>query len=438
MQGLRRLPVTFLILAVIWLLGAVAPAAADDASRIAIVEASMAGDVIQNVTIETYGVTKPDVVRQYLSLKEGDRLEQSGVDRDYANLKTLAGAIPRLTIEPGAESNTVALHWIVMDKWFALTEHPFYGDTPLSAPIQGVGFIVTAPPLNSKGSSVYAISQLSRRANLVRLFYQEPVHINPVKGRESDFVFDAFGGRGVFRESQPEAINIYSWNTGAEATYYVHGTNNNQLQLGVRTVRTTTAQSTGITAPSLYQTSEHPGRNTILEGGYSHNCGVPPTQWQPPFCSYQYRFQVADGIGVLGSTSEYQSYIADIAKYFSIGKSAVALHVVEARTGGVIPDSFLVCGNGLRAYPKQFCGTDAQNFQAEYRIAQAVPGPLHWVIFTETSSSRVRGGTQSFAPATFQWHPDSGFGFIYRLLRLDFAWGNQGGRFSVEIQGQTF
>lgn len=398
----------------------------------------MVGAVIKDVSIETYGVTKPAVVRQYLSLKAGDRLEQSGVDRDYANLTKLAGAIPRLTFEPGTEPNTVTLHWIVMTKWFALTEHPFYGDTPLSAPIQGVGFIVTSRPVNSHGSNFSAISQLSRRANLVRLFYTEPVHVNPVKGRESDLMFDAFGGRGVFRESQPQAINIYSWNTGAEATYYVHGTNDNQLQLGIRTTRTTTAQSTGIVAPSLYQTSEHPGRYTVLEGGYSHNCGVPATKWQPPFCSFQYRFQVADAIGVLGTTSEYQSYIADVAKYFTVGTSAVALHVVEARTGGVIPDSFLVCGNGIRAYPKPFCGTDAQNFQAEYRIAQAVPGPVHFVLFTETSASRVRGGTQVFAPPTFQWHPDSGFGFIYRLLRFDFAWGNQGGRFSVEIQGQTF
>ncbi len=208
MQGSHRRLLTIVVFSLVWLIGTLATAIADDSARIARIEASIAGDVIQSVTVQTYGVIKPEVVRQYLWLKEGDRLDQTGVDRDYENLTKLAGAIPRLTFEPGAESNTITLHWIVMDKWFALTEHPFYADTPLSAPIQGVGFILTAPPLNSHGSYFSAISQLSRRANLVRLFYTEPVHVDPVKGRESDLVFDAFGGRGVFRESQPVAINI--------------------------------------------------------------------------------------------------------------------------------------------------------------------------------------------------------------------------------------
>lgn len=413
-------------------------AAARDPVRVVRVEQSMTGALIQNVTIETYGVTKPEVIRQYLSLKAGDRLDQFGVDRDYQNLMTLANAIPRLDIEPGTEPNTATLHWIVMDKWLETTRHPFYGDQPLQLPIQGVGFILTAPPISRNGSNISAISQLSRRANLVRLIYTDPLNINPVKGRESDFIFNVFGGRGVYRASQPLAINIYSFNSGAEAVFYQQGTNNNQLELGVRTVRTTTTLSTGIVAPSLYQTNLHPGRYTALEAGYSHNCGVPPTQWVPPFCLWQYRFQAADNIGVLGATGEYQSYIADVARYFRVGTSALVFHAASNRTGGVVPDSFLVCGNGLRGYPKPFCGTDSQVLQAEYRIAQAVPGPLHWVVFTETAASRIRGGTQSFAPSTFVWHPDSGFGFIYRGIRLDFAWGNEGGRFTFELQGQTF
>lgn len=437
MQGLQPQPYPYLVILVL-LFAAIQPAMAQDASPLASVESSMVGATIQDVTIETYGAIKPEIARRYLSLQAGDRLEQPGIDRDSANLTKLAGTIPRLEIDPGTEPNTATLHWIIMRKQLEPSRLPFYGDQPLSVPIQGVGFNLFGPPMNSRGSHLALFTQLSRRANLFRLISVNPVAINPDKGRETDMLFDVQGGRGVYRASQPLAINIYSWNMSAEALLYVHGINNNQLQLGVRTIRSTTAEPTGIVAPSLYSTSQHPARATLLVGGYSHNCGVPPQKWQPPFCLYQYRFQVSDAIGGLGATSEYQSYIADIARYFTIGNSALALHAVEARTGGVIPDSFLVCGNAIRAYPKAFCGTDAQNFQAEYRIGQAVPAPIHFVVFTETSGSRVRGGTQSFAPPIFVWHPDSGVGFIYHTIRFDFAWGNQGGRFSVELQGQTF
>ena len=435
-RSLRLLAkVTF---AFLWLVTPNAAVAADDTAHFVRVEQSYVGALIQNVTVETYGVTKPDVARQYLSLKAGDRLEQFGVNRDYQNLETLCNAIPRLDIEPGTEPNTVILHWIVMVKWLEPTKHPFYGDQPLQAPIQGVGFILTGPPMSRSGSNISSIAQLSRRANLVRFIYTAPLHVNPVKGRESDFIFNVFGGRGVYRASAPLAINIYSWNTGAEAVFYQQGTNHNQFELGMRTFRTTTSIPTGIVAPSLYMTNIHPGRLAQLEGGYSHNCGVPSTQWVPPFCSLQYRFQALDSIGILGATSEYQQYLADVAQYNRIGTSALVFHGGEVRTGGVLPDSFLVCENGLRGYPKPFCGTDAQIAQAEFRIAQAVPGPLHWVVFTETASSRIRGGNQPFAPFQFQWYPDSGFGLIYRGLRLDLAWGKQGGRFTVELQGQTF
>lgn len=419
-------------------LAALEPAKSEDTSPVASVESSMLGATIQDVTVETYGVIKPGIARRYLSLQPGDRLEQSGIDHDYANLSKLAGSIPRLEIGLGSAPNTATLHWIIMRKQLEPSRLPFYSDQPLSAPIQGVGFNLTGPPMSASGSHIALLAQLSRRANLIKLQSVNPIAINPDRGRETDVLFDVQGGRGVFREIQPQAINIYSWNMAAEALLYVHGIKNNQLQVGMRTIRSTTAEPTGIVAPSLYSTSEHPARATQLVGGYSHNCGVPPQKWQPPFCLYQYRFQVTDAIGGLGATSEYQSYIADIVRYFTIGNSALALHGVEARTGGVIPDSFLVCGNAIRAYPKAFCGTDAQNFQAEYRIGQAVPAPIHFVVFTETSGSRVRGGTQSFAPPTFVWHPDSGVGFIYHTIRFDFAWGNQGGRFSVELQGQTF
>lgn len=398
----------------------------------------MAGAQIEDVTIETYGQTSPSVVRRYLSLRKGSQLEQSGVDRDFTNLRKLPGFIPRLVISQGGVTRTAILHWIVMAKLLKPTAHPFYADQPLTAPIQGIGYIVTSAPVDSRGSTFSSYSQLSRRANLVRILYTSPIEVNPVKGTETDVIVNTFGGRGVFRASQPLAINIYSWNTGVEAALLHGATNGTQFEVGVRETRSTTAQSTGIVSPYVYQTSKSPAHNTVLEAGYSHACPVPSSQWYPPYCHTQYRLEAFDALGWFGSTSEYRSYLADAAQYVAIGKSTLVLHGAEARTGGVVPDSFLVCAY-VRAYPKAFCGTDAQQATVEFRIDDAQPQIFKLAIFTETASSRVRGGTQAFAPPTFQWHADSGIGIIFRnYFRLDLAYGSAGARLSFALQGQTY
>jgi hypothetical protein len=268
-----------------------------------------------------------------------------------------------------------------------------------------------------------------------------PVHVtdrNPAKGSETDVIVDTFGGRGVFRASQPLAINIYSWNTGAEAALLHSATNGNQFEVGVRETRSTTAQSTGIVSPDVFQTSKSPAHITVLEMGYSHACPVPSSQWYPPYCHTQYRFEAFDALGWFGSTSEYQSYLADVAQYVAVGKSTLVLHGAESRTGGVVPDSFLVCAY-VRAFPKAFCGTDAQQATAEFRLNDALPQVFKFAFFTETASSRVRGGTQAFALPTFQWHADSGVGIIFRdYIRVDIAYGSAGGRLSFALQGQTY
>jgi hypothetical protein len=272
----------------------------------------------------------------------------------------------------------------------------------------------------------------------VRILYTSPIAINPAKGTETDAIVNTFGGRGVFRASQPLAINIYSWNTGAEAALLHSATNGNQFEVGIRETRSTTSESTGIISPYVYQTSKSPAHNTVIEAGYSHACPVPSSQWYPPYCHTQYRLEAFDALGWLGSTSEYQSYLADAAQYIGVGKSTLVLHGAESRTGGVIPDSFLVCGY-VRAYPKAFCGTDAQQATAEFRLNDALPQVFKFAFFTETASSRVRGGTQAFAPPTFQWHADSGVGIIFRnYVRLDLAYGSAGGRLNIALQGQTF
>jgi hypothetical protein len=401
------------------------------------VAAPQVGATVEDVSIEVYGVTKVSVVRRYLSLHKGSALEQVSVNRDFDNLARLGGFRPRLTILAGQAPHTVALHWIVLAKWLKPTDHPFYADQPLSAPIQGVGFIVTSQSLDSKGTNISAYSQLSRRANLARVLFTIPTHVDPASGRDSQVIVDGFGGKGVFRASQPLAINVFSWTSGVEAVFLARENDGTQLEIGMRQQHSSSAESSGIVAPSLYDTYLMPARNTVLEAGLAHPCATVPSKWYPPYCSWQYRAEILDGIGSFGATSTYSEIIADVAHYTQLGNSTLALHANGARTGGVLPESFLVCAT-LRGYPKSFCGTDAESVTAELRLGDAKQHPLRFVVFSETGASRVRGGDQAFAPPNFHWHPDSGIGVIYRLLRVDLAYGQQGGRLTFELVGQTF
>lgn len=404
------------------------------------VDVSQTGAVIDDVTIQTYGVISADAVRQYLSLKKGDALTQDGVDRDYNNLLRLAAYIPRLEIVQDAPSHAVSLHWIVMAKWLQATSHSFYTNQPLVVPLQGAlgpGVVITSAPVSKRGANFSAIGQVGPPTYLARVLYTNPQHVNALQGRQSDFVAQLFAGRGLFRATQPVAVDIYSWNTGLDALYWIHGATGTQLLLGARVQRSSTAQSTGIVAPSLYPTSRQPADNTLLELFYSHACPIAPTQWFPPFCSTQYRFSVLDTVGIFENTSQYQVYVADVSQYIRLRDATVALHATIQRTGGVLPDSSLVCGS-VRAYPKPFCGTDASTLQGEFRIGDRIAMPLHFALFTETSSSRVRGGTQAFASPSFQWHADSGIGIIYRGVRINVAKGSEGTRVTFELQGQAY
>jgi hypothetical protein len=412
-----------------------ASAAPEAAPRVAVIER---GAKIAAVTIETYGVVKPVIVERYLSLHAGDILEQRDVERDYNNLTRLGGWHARLELRRDPQTGDVSLHWIVMARRFEPTDHPFYGDQPLSTPIEGVGWIANSPPLDDRGSTVSTISQLSRRANLFRAVYTMPVSVDASTGRESDVIVDEFGGRGVYRASQPLAVNVYSWAAGAEALYLIRDTSGIQLEAGLEEVRSTSAQPTYITAPSLYDTHYAPAQNTLLKAGISHACPGPSTQWHPPYCHLQYRLEAIDAIGGLGANTEYRGILADAAQYTRVGSSTLVLHGGVWRTGGVLPTSALVCATGLRGYAKGTCGTDADVLQAEYRIADERPGNLKFILFTETAASRVRGGDQPFALPAFTWHGDSGVGVMYRGVRLDLAYGSQGGRLTYELQGQLF
>jgi hypothetical protein len=395
------------------------------------------GARIESVAIETYGVIDPAVVRQYLSLQRGDRLDQESVDHDFNNLKRLGGFGPRLQIQLAGAPHTVRLVWIVQSKFIKPTTHPFYGDAPLSAPIQGVGWIITSPPVDPQGGSFSSYTQFSRRANLARVLFTQPLTVNPVSGTQSSFVADEFGGRGVYRASQPEAINVYSWTTGQEMLWLNQATNGTQVETGVRLIRSTDELPSAVTATSLWSTFKAPAHNTELSAGVSHGCLTGPDRWYPPFCDQQYRFSVTDAIGGMGATDEFHIVTGDYVRYFSVGESTFLLHGTMARSGGVLPDSFLTCAIA-RSYPKSFCGTDAQGLNAEFRIDDHLTSPWQFALFTEEASSRVRGSEVPFATTYFTWHPDSGIGITYRMVRINIAYGSDGGRIEGELKGAYY
>jgi hypothetical protein len=412
------------------------PHSASAAEKPPQVAATDEGATIDDVSIEAYGTTNPQVARRYLQLHKGDVLKQSAVLRDYANLSRLAGLRTRLEVRHDTGGG-VSLHWIVLGPSFEPTDHPFYGDQPLSIPIEGFGTVLTSPPLSKDGANVSLITQVALRAQLARAIYTQPLWVNAQSGHEGDLILNTYGARGVFRASEPVTEDVYSWVEGDEALYLVRGTDGTQVEFGFRTARSTSAKPTYIVAPSLVDTYDNAVRVTTLEAGLSHTCPVAPTRWYPPNCYVQYRVEAFDNVGGLGANTEYRSIFADIAQYTRIGSSTLAVHGAATRTGGVLPTSFLACAYTF-GYAKATCGTDTDLAQAEFRIADARPGPLKFILFTETASSRIRGGDQYFAPSTFQWRADSGVGIQYRGFRFNVASGSAGGRITYEVQGQLF
>jgi hypothetical protein len=364
-------------------------------------------------------------------------LEQAAVERDYTNLTSLAGLRARLEIRHHPGSAGVSLHWIVLGKWFEVTDHPFYGDQPLTIPIEGFGSVFTTRPLDSSGATLSTYTQVALRAQLARIVYTKPIWVDSKSGREGDLILNTLGARGVFRASEPVTEDVYSWVTGNEILYLDRGTNGTQVEFGFRNSRSTSAKPTYITAPSLFDTYYAPARSTTFEAGLSHRCPAPPTQWYPPYCYLQYRVEAFDSIGGLGATSESRTIVADAAQYNRVGSSSFVVHGALARTGGVLPTSGLLCAYTF-GYAKATCGTDTNLVQGEFRIADARPGPFKFILFAETAASRIRGGDQSFAPASFTWRSDSGVGVSYRGFRFNLAYGNQGGRITYEVVGQLF
>jgi hypothetical protein len=398
------------------------------------VPASDVGAHIDDVVIETHGMTTPAVAKRYLSLKTGDTLTQDGVEHDYANLERLADLRTRLQVERDTHDG-VTLHWIVLGKWFEITDHPFYGDQPLTIPIGGLGTVVTSPPLDPNGTTVSSYSQIALRAKLARVVVTQPLWVNAARGSEGDVIVNEIGARGDFRTDQPIIQDIYSWLQGPELLYLDRGTNGTQLEFGIRSTRATSTSPTYITAPSLLDTFETPARSTTLEVGFTHGCPTP--KLYPPYCYLQYRLEGFDSIGGLGANNLWHAGFIDLAQYNRVGASTLVFHGAAYRSGGTIPTSNVTCA-GTWSYAKPICGTDTNLLEAELRLAEARPGIVKAIVFADTSAARVRGGDQYFVPSAFSWRGDAGVGITYRTLRVNVAYSTTGGRITVEVVGQLY
>jgi len=398
------------------------------------VPANDIGARIDHVVIDTYGITKPEMAKRYLSMHAGDTLTRDGVAHDYDNLERLADLRTRLRIERDPDDG-VTLHWIVLGKWFEITDHPFYGDQPLTIPIGGLGTIVTSPPLDPDGTTVSTYTQIALRAKLARVLVTRPLWIDAARGTEGDVVVNELGARGDFRTDQPITQDIYSWVQGPEALYLDRGTNGTQLELGVRSTRSTSASSTYITAPSVADTFHTPAQSTTLEAGLSHACALP--HLYPPYCYLQYRVEGFDSIGGLGANNFWRAAFVDLAQYNRVGASTLVFHGAVYRSGGTIPTSNVSCADTW-SYAKPICGTDTNLLETELRLADARPGIVKAIVFADTSAARIRGGDQDFAPPSFFWRGDAGVGVTYRTLRVNLAYGTMGGRITVEVVGSLF
>lgn len=403
-----------------------------------IVAASQAGSVIEDVTVDTHGSTRPPVVMQYLTMRTGQVLSQDGIDHDYATLTLVAGYEATLSVRDGNKPGTVSLHWDVVAKVLAPTYHPYYADKPLTAPFQGIGFVVTSPALDRRGTTFSAFSQLAQRANLFSGLITRPIRVDPLTSKESDIVVSFSGGKGVYRQLVPPNKNVYSWTDQIGIDYWSHNANDTQFEAGFRYNTSSTQIPSGLSSPFLYPTWRAPSHNLVAEAGLLHGCVDNAARWYPPYCSFQYRLFVADEIGGFGSTSKYEGFNGGAAWYFRAGNSAIALQGKISRSGGVLPDSFLVC-SGARAYPKPFCGTDTQLLQAEYRLNDALPEKVKFIFFFDDAASRVRGETFPENTSTFEWHDSYGIGISYRnFIRIDLGYGKPGGRLTFALEGQTF
>jgi outer membrane protein assembly factor BamA len=153
----------------------------------------------------------------------------------------------------------------------------------------------------------------------------------------------------------------------------------------------------------------------------------------------------------LGSAFHYDIFIADIARFFPVGKNmTLGFHAVDGTSTGALPTNklFIFSDQQLRGYEDPFYGTDELLGQLELRIPLTKDRKFSVVTFADDGAVRIRGATLGgvFDPslANYSWHGDVGVGVRFDVpqlglhtLRLDFAKGSQGTHTSFGI-GQSF
>jgi outer membrane protein assembly factor BamA len=153
----------------------------------------------------------------------------------------------------------------------------------------------------------------------------------------------------------------------------------------------------------------------------------------------------------IGSAFHYDIAIADIARFFPIGRNmTLGIHAVDGTSTGALPTNklFIFSDQQLRGYEDPFYGTDELLGQIELRIPLTKDRKFSVVGFGDDGAVRIRGATLGgvFDPslANYTWHGDVGVGIRFDIpqlglhtLRLDFAKGSLGTHTSFGI-GQSF
>ena len=158
----------------------------------------------------------------------------------------------------------------------------------------------------------------------------------------------------------------------------------------------------------------------------------------------------------IGSNFSYTQTIADVKKFYPVGKDATfGLHGQAQLSTGVMPPSslFTFSDQQMRGYDQVFYGTDALFGQAEFRQPLTSDRRLTAALFVDELRFRIRGASPLLDPYTnreigfpgnWSLRGDYGFGLRFdvpqlglRTVRIDFARGVNGSHTSFGI-GQSF
>ena len=359
------------------------------------------------------------------------RLERSLIEGDYHRLAVLGYYRAAVTIENGPKPGTVIVHWIVAEPWLRLVANTRYSD-PMNSIRKGAGFTVSSKS-DKNGAHPFFQTWLGAFTHDFAAGVIAPVKVSSVRSSEQDFIGDAYADFEANQYANPTVATIFNKTAGLEAEWLVRTSSGIRYGIKLREEHATSEASSGIVSSSVLPTNGQLVKSFLVIAGLSSYCYGPAS-----ICPAQYRLQFTDGVGAFGASSEFQSYVVDASRYFSINSATtLAIRAATTRTGGIVPTQDLPQLDDLRGYRRPFYGTDDEVFQAELRLNDMRPRSLETFIFTETGAYRFRNGIGSYNPQTFTFNADSGVGFLWRSVGLVLAHGNTGGMIKV-VLGPSF